>query len=190
MRRYQEVEAKYSLLNKKQVLNRINQLNLKQSVQNEIQNDSYYVPTHRNFLEQEIVSEWLRIRVTEKKCTLNFKQWLPIGEKIQNQCNEYETIVEDEFALKKIFQLLDFKEIISVRKVRNSWIFNDIEISIDEVEELGTFIELEAIQRIKEEDIPDMQRRFIDLLQIISAEVGEQNRRGYPYMVLEKSKEI
>lgn len=190
MGKYQEVEAKFFLKNKQQVLDRICQLHLEHNVENEKQKDSYYIPAHRDFLESEIISEWLRIRETEKECTLNYKQWVPIGAKIQNQCNEFETVVGDEFALKKIFELLDFKEIVSVQKVRNSWIFDDVEIIVDEVERLGTFIELEVLHRVEEEQIPVMQEHFYMVLQTVGAEVGERDRRGYPYMLLEKNRMI
>lgn len=188
MGKYQEVEAKYFLCNKEQVLGNISRMGLKRNIENEIQNDSYYIPAHRNFFETEIVSEWLRIRETEINCTLNFKQWLPIGAKEQNYCNEYETVVEDVFALKKIFELLDFTEIVRVCKVRNSWIYDDVEICIDEVSNLGTYIELEVLHKVEEVQISHVQERFDMILQYIAAEVGERNRRGYPYMLLEKSK--
>lgn len=188
MGKYQEVEVKYLLCNKEQVLENINQMGLKRNIENQIQNDSYYIPAHRNFFESEIVSEWLRIRETEINCTLNFKQWLPIGAKEQNYCNEYETVVEDVFALKKIFELLNFKEVVRVYKVRNSWIYDDVEICIDEVSNLGTYIELEMLHKVDKGQISLMQERFDMILQYIAADVGERNRRGYPYMLLEKSK--
>lgn len=186
MGKYQEVEVKYFLCNKEQVLENLNQMGLKHNVENEIQNDSYYIPAHRNFFETEIVSEWLRIRETEINCTLNFKQWLPIGSKEQDYCNEYETVVGDLFALKKIFELLDFKEIVRVCKVRNSWIYDDVEICIDEVENLGTFIELEILHKVEEEQISFIQEKFCKILKSIAAEVGKRDRRGYPYMILKK----
>lgn len=190
MSKYQEVEAKYSLHNKEQVLEQISHLQLIHKVVNEVQNDSYYIPAHRNFLEPEIVSEWLRIRTTEKGCSLNFKQWIPIGAKIQNQCNEFETVVDDEYALKRIFELLDFEEIVSVRKVRNSWIFDDVEISIDEVENLGTFIELEALDRVEEDKISLIHEHFHLVLKSLEAETGDRDRRGYPYMLLKKMRKV
>ena len=51
MGKYQEVEAKYFLCNKEQVLGNISRMGLKRNIENEIQNDSYYIPAHRNFFE-------------------------------------------------------------------------------------------------------------------------------------------
>lgn len=188
MSKYQEVEAKFPLFNKEVVLQEINKLKLQKKVINEVQCDSYYTPFHKNFLEPEIVSEWFRVRETENKCSLNFKQWLPIGAKVQNQCNEYETAIDDAYALKKILNLLDFREIIVVNKTRNSWIYENVEISIDYVDSLGAFIELEATDKVCEEEIVYVHEHFNKILSYIKARVGERDHRGYPYLLLEKTK--
>lgn len=187
MSKYQEVEVKYPLHNREVVLQQINNLNMVCTRTNEYQNDTYYTPIHRDFLSQQIVSEWLRIRETNTKCTLNFKQWLPIGAEIQNHCNEYETVVQDIYALKTILKLLDFKEIIVVNKTRSSWIYENVEISIDYVDGLGSFIELEAMDEvIKDSKIEDVHKHFINILSVLKAETGKRDRRGYPYLLLAK----
>ena len=190
MGKYQEVEVKFPLHNKEAVMQQIRTLGLQEKLKSEIQNDTYYTPHHKNFLEPEIVSEWLRVRETNNKCSLNFKQWLPIGAKIQNQCNEYETVAEDAFALKQILDALDFKKIIVVNKTRNSWVYDDVEISIDYVEDLGAFIELEAVHKVGEEQIGAVHLHFQNILAQIKAEVGDRNHRGYPYLLIEKNNKI
>lgn len=189
MGKYQEVEAKFPLLNKDDVEKAIKRLGLLQKSSDEIQRDTYYTPFHKNFLDNEIVSEWFRVRETKSMCSVNFKQFLPIGAKIQNQCKEFETEISDIHALKNILNLLDFKKIIAVNKVRNSWIMDNVEISIDVVEGIGEFIELEALDNLKQEEINNMQSHFMEVLKIINAEVGPRNREGYPYMMLNKQGE-
>ena len=186
MSKYQEVEVKFPLFNREVVLQEIEKLGLQKKVIDEVQCDRYYTPFHKNFLEPEIVSEWFRVRETKNKCSLNFKQWLPIGAKVQNQCNEYETKIDDAYALRKILDLLDFKEIIVVNKTRNSWIYENVEISIDYVDSLGAFIELEAMDQVSEEEIFLVHEHFNKILSHIKAEVGERDHRGYPYLLIEK----
>lgn len=187
MSKYQEVEVKYPLYNRDEVINNINQRGLEVKLENETQNDSYYTPSHRNFLEPPVVSEWLRIRKTKGKCSLNFKQWLPIGAEVQNQCNEYETKIDDAYAVKKILELLDFKEIIIVNKTRNSWIYGNVEISIDHVDHLGDFIELESTIKVNDDQITYIHEKFTELLVELGAVIGKRDHRGYPYLLLEKS---
>lgn len=186
MKKYQEVEVKYELFNKDIVNNNLESLHLEHTVIDERQKDTYYMPCHRNFLEHEIVSEWLRIRETDSKCSINFKQWLPIGVKIQNQCNEYETILSDPEAMHQILKKLDFREIVIVEKKRNSWIWEQVEISIDEVSGLGSFIELEAMEQIKENEIIRQQKKFEEIIKELQADVGPRDRRGYPYQLLDR----
>lgn len=190
MGKYQEVEVRFPLLNRNDVIEEIKKLGLHSKVKDEIQKDSYYTPIHRDFLEPEIVSEWFRVRETNNKCSLNFKQWLPIGAKVQNQCNEYETVIEDVYALKQILNLLNFKEIITVNKTRNSWVIENVEISIDLVDSLGAFIELEAMDRVDEKEIASIHEHFNRILAKIKAKIGERDHRGYPYLLIEKNKEI
>lgn len=186
MAKYQEVEAKFELFNYENVIKSIENLSLDKVLDNEKQIDTYYTPYHKNFLEFKIVSEWFRVRETSNKCSINFKQFLPIGAEIQDQCNEYETKISDAIALKKILTALDFKELIKVDKTRNSWLFDDVEISIDFIEDLGYFIEIEARNKVEESEILKMHEHFKEVLRILNANVGERNRRGYPYMLIEK----
>ena len=46
--------------------------------------------------------------------------------------------------MKKIFGVLDIKPLVVVDKKRKIFMYKDIEIALDEVDELGRFIELEA----------------------------------------------
>ena len=109
-KKYQEIEMKFKLNNSKDVLIILKSLGAEKVVDQEYQCDIYYAPSHRNFFEEEIISEWLRLRRTTSKEHLNYKRWLPIGEKIQTHCEEYETEVSDGFALIKILEYMDFKE--------------------------------------------------------------------------------
>lgn len=187
-KKYQEVEAKYYLHNKEEVVKQIEKLELRQIKKDKYQRDTYYSPPGKKLYSGEIISEWFRIREEEGVCSLNFKQWLPIGARIQNQCNEYETIISDVVAMKNILKALGFEIEIIVEKKRNSWLTENIEICIDEVEGLGCFIELEAASFVKMEEMEAVQGSFYEFLNKIKARVGERNRVGYPYMLLRQGR--
>jgi len=188
MKKHQEVEVKYPLYNSEDVLKSIEIINAKKILNNEHQVDAYFTPYHKNFLDNEIISEWLRIRESDKKCSVNFKRWLPIGEKIQTHCDEFEVSISDVKTMELIFKALDIREIIRVEKTRNSWILNGIEISIDFIEKLGYFIELEAIHEVEEEKIPIVYEKFKNILTQLNADIGKQDRRGYPYLLIDLNK--
>ncbi|MDP2946613.1 MAG: CYTH domain-containing protein, partial [Nanoarchaeota archaeon] len=79
---------------------------------------------------------------------------------------------------------LNFKELISVEKNRNVWNYKDTEIAIDEVKELGSFIEIEAKGNFT--NIEEVKKHLYEILKEIGAEVGEQDFEGYPYLLLKK----
>lgn len=184
-KKYQEVELRFKLSNIKEVLIILEELAAEKVIDQEYQCDTYFVPYHRDFFEEEIISEWLRLRKTNFKEQINYKRWLPIGAKIQTHCEEYETDVTDGYALRKILEYMDFREIIKVEKKRNCWKYGDVLICIDEVTELGTFIELEYIKHIEEKKVEeickDMEKMLHDILHAI---VEPRDRRGYPYQMM------
>lgn len=177
-KKYTEVELKFPLLNSKELVEKLNKI-AKPTKQEIFQKDTYYVPAHRNFLDQKKVTEWLRIRETKNKITLNYKNWYG-----KVHCDEFETIIEDIFALKKIFESLDFKEIVTVEKTRSVWLYKNVEISIDDVKGLGSHIELEASVDL---DVEQAKTLLYNILKDIGAQTGEQDFRGYPHRLLEKT---
>lgn len=179
---YKEIEIKHPLKNADKVLLKLKELGAEQKLSHQIQEDIYYVPTHRNFLDEEIVSEWLRVRKTDKGYTFNLKRWQPIGAKVQTHADEYETQVSDVEALQQILFHLDFKEIVTVHKDRSTWILDNIEIAIDVVRDLGAFIELELKEITS--DMEKAHEKLNLMLEKLSAEVLPRDKRGYPYQLL------
>lgn len=178
-----EVELKFPLENYEELKKQLNSI-AKPEKQNDYQKDTYYIPPHRNFIREKPISEWLRIRETKNKHSINYKNWHYKDGQETNSCDEFETNIEDIDSLKKIFENLDIKEIIVVEKTRNTWVFKDVEIAIDKVTELGNFIELEAKGNFA--DIEDAKKHLYKILDELNAKVGEQDFKGYPYNILEK----
>ena len=183
---YREIELKHPIRNPEVVELRLRSLGARQTVDQQYQEDVYYVPAHRDFLAETIVSEWIRIRRTDGGASFNYKRWLPVGAEVQTHCDEYETGVTDVTATELILKALDMREIVRVRKHRSSWLLHDVEVSIDEVEGLGAFIELEA--KTHSEDTDGILSSLRDLLKNLEADVLPQDRRGYPYQLLNRQK--
>ncbi len=179
-----EIEKKYALLNYDHVLKELN--SYPKVIINEMQEDIYYHPQHNDYTNKEIVSEWFRLRKTVNNNTLTFKRWLPIGEKIQTHCNEYEVDISDFENMQNIINCIDMVELVRVVKCRNSWLIDDIEVSIDRVEKLGDYIEFES--KSKDSNVENMLYKIDVLANNMGFELGEQDRRGYPYRLLELRK--
>ncbi|MDR2541557.1 MAG: class IV adenylate cyclase [Candidatus Peribacteria bacterium] len=136
-----EVELKFRLADKETLLNflQANATLTKESSQK----DSYFAPSHRDFFAKKPINEWLRVRESSKGDSINYKNWKEKAGENLNYCDEYESKLENPDEVKNILLALDIKPVIIVKKVRKSFLYHDIEISVDEVEELGGFVELE-----------------------------------------------
>ena len=73
-----------------------------------------------------------------------------------------------------------------MKKERSTWLLEDVEIALDTVEGLGTFIELEA--KSESEDIENIHAHLQKVLQMLEAETLPQDRRGYPYQLLHRER--
>lgn len=86
----------------------------------------------------------------------------------------------------EMLNALDFKQIIVVEKTRNSFEYNNIVISIDSIENLGDFIELEFKTNLYDNENESM-KYIMDTVEELNIKVGEQIFAGYPQLVLEKN---
>jgi len=152
------------------------------------QKDTYFVPTHRNFMGVQYPFEWLRIRETDGKCSINYKHFHPENAEMTTHCDEFETKIDSPESAKKIFASLDIKPIVIVEKTRSTWMFENVEVAIDDVKGLGLYIELEATLQYEN---PETARAYLyEVLKKLGAKVREEDVRGYPYMVLEKQRSL
>ncbi len=178
-----EIELKFPLKNATELMEELNEIAEKEK--ETFQKDIYFIPPHKNFLEQTPIKEWLRIRETKEGCSVNYKNWhITEEEKEVVSCDEFETDIKDSEILKKIFSNLDFKEIIIVEKIRKDWKYKDALISIDNVKGLGDFIEIES--RGEFNSVEEARENLHKIIKELNAEIGEEDFRGYPHMLLEK----
>lgn len=142
--------------------------------------DTYFEPGHRKFLKDgdAEVEEWLRIGIRGNKKILNYKHWYD-----NKYCDEYEVTIDNEDNLEKIFKILGLKSIAVVDKTRYKYMYLDkYEISLDYVESLGFFIEIE----VKNYNM-DALREYDELIRLacdLKLDLSKLDKRGYPYHLL------
>ncbi|NQS88185.1 class IV adenylate cyclase [Patescibacteria group bacterium] len=177
-----EIEIKLPLRNPAEVKKFLNE-NAKLVSENIYQKDSYYIPAHRDFLAVKYPFEWLRLRKSLKGMFITYKHFFPENAKKTDYCDEFETKIDNLKAMEKMLKSLDFKEVVVVEKSRTTWIFEKVEIVIDEVTDLGFYIELEATGYFKNPQ--DGKSYLYQILKKLNAKVGEEDLRGYPFRILE-----
>lgn len=145
--------------------------------------DTYYEPSYRKFIHDELdkglsIQEWLRIGIRGNKTILNYKNWYD-----NKYCDEYEVEIDDAKNLDKIFHILGIEKLIIVDKMRKKYMYLDkYEISLDYVEKLGYFVEIET----KKYDSNPLEE-YDNLLKIaksLNLNLENIDKVGYPYHLL------
>lgn len=145
--------------------------------------DEYFTPAHRNFIKVKPTKEWLRLRDEDGKCSINYKNWHYDEPGKSSYCDEYETEVKDLNKLKKILEVLDFKTLVRVDKIRKTWTYKDYEIDFDSVKGLGDFVEIEYIG--KEQVNPKKTtEEMVNFLKSLGCGKIKRDYTGYPFQLL------
>lgn len=131
--------------------------------------DIYYYDPLRNNLKPESdlrLSETFRLRKTSTASYLTYKKQHFKG-KLWIYSDEFETKIEQYDTINNIITLLGLKPLITVHNKRRIYKYNDYEIEFEEVEGLGTFIEVERMSNDSDEfKIKEEIRDFIRSLKL------------------------
>ena len=146
-----EVELKYPVNSHDEIRQ---QLLTMESAQTGVSNhcDEYFNQTLLDFAGNDIA---LRIRSAEDSHTLTFKgPNLDTRAKIREEI-EIKFNTEDKDKFRGMLLAMGFHSVLLVRKQRDSiavkWQDKDVEICLDTIESVGTFIELELVVQSKEQ---------------------------------------
>lgn len=141
--------------------------------------DLYFNSPSRDFKKSD---EALRIRIKEDGARLTYK-----GPKLDPQTKsrrELTVKIDDPAQMGEILSFLGFVFSAEVRKRRTKYSYQGMVIALDEVEGLGTFLEVEAQS---EEDWENEKERVLSVLKKV--EVKDTIRRSYLELLEEKRAE-
>lgn len=81
----------------------------------------------------------MRIERRGNQTILNYKNWY------NTYCDEFEGEIDNAESMIKILNILGIEEIVRVEKLRKTYLYLDkYEIALDEVKDLGYFVEIEV----------------------------------------------
>ncbi len=138
--------------------------------------DLYFNSPLRDFRRSD---EALRIRIKEEGARLTYK-----GPRLDRETKsrlERTVKIDDPGELEQILKSLGFKLSAEVRKRRTKYTMGDLTIALDEVDGLGTFLEVEAAG---EADWEEQKRKVLDILGRL--DLGESIRSSYLELLEEK----
>ena len=170
-----EIEVKIKLDSVEEAKEKIRSLGVTWS-ETKTQTDSYYRIKDQVNATQRPGSYILRIRregkasFTMKVLTDKYGVW-----------EEYETEIKDADALEKILFKVGFVNVLTLHKKRTSGKYEDLSLEIDQIKELGDYLEAEAIGTDSERLQGKIKKFFLDL----GLNPENLERRGYPEIIFE-----
>lgn len=149
------------------------------------QEDHYFEPPDQSFIFERTpgfkdATQWLRVRFTPKGDSINYKNCHNDTNGTFMYADEIETNLQDGHQMIAIFQALDFKETSVIKKHRETYAYGDYQFDLDEIENLGFFVEIEYQGKIS--DLKQGRAQINQFLQSIGIKDYQQVDTGYPQM--------
>jgi adenylate cyclase class 2 len=170
-----EVEVKAIVKDFEEVRNKLTQIGAVK-IKTEHQSDIYYNAPHKDFGETD---EALRIREIpekgKKRVILTYK-----GAKLDNISKtrkEIEVDVSDSENTSLILENLNFRRAASVKKNRDIYHIKEFIITLDTVQDVGTYVEIET-EANEDEDTSESIQKIYDIYKQLGIEEGFE-RRSY-----------
>lgn len=170
-----EVEAKAHLPNPEEMVRRLIDMGAREMYFT-IQRDTYYRHPSRDFARTD---EALRIREEEGRSFITYK-----GPKLDEETKsreELEVPLVDPQDLGGLLLRLGFEPVAVVEKRRRGYMVGTLEVALDEVKGLGSFIEVEATEC---KDLEEGRARVLALLDRLGLE--QRERKSYLELLLER----
>ncbi|MCB9362905.1 class IV adenylate cyclase [Candidatus Woesearchaeota archaeon] len=175
----QEIEIKAKIINMDQARAVLEEK--AEFVEEIYQKDEYFTPEQRDYFAEVPTKEYLRVRHQEGRSSIAYHFCHFREDNILEQSDEYETEVEDANILSSIFRRVGMVHKVTVTKRRRVYMHDDAEIVLDDVEELGHFIEVES----KLQGDAKLERdRCIEILNRLGIDHTLATTMGYPDMLM------
>ncbi|MFB6125213.1 MAG: class IV adenylate cyclase [Halanaeroarchaeum sp.] len=147
------------------------------------QSDVYFDAPHRDFAETD---EALRVRreVTdgvETATVVTYKG--PLVETESKTREEIETPIQSVGDVRAILAALGFEPAAEVHKERERWTLEGYHVTLDAVEGLGEFVEVEA-EAETEAEVPAVREGAYDVLRTLDLDPDKQLRTSYLGLLL------
>lgn len=170
-----EVEVKARVSNPSLVLAKLGDLNVKFGPPI-AQHDRVFSPASakEEFGTPQIGVNFLRVRRQGDESLLTLKR----SETNELDSFELETTVSDPDQAEKMLEALGYVLVSEIKKVRRKSQLKDVEICLDEVELLGTFIELEKLLE-NDGDVSGVQDELFNFLKGLGIDDSDRIEQGY-----------
>lgn len=173
-----EVELRAKIKNTSLLKNKLKSIGAK-LVSKKVQKDSYY-----GFYQTSKMPFIFRIRKTKNKSIFTFK-----GKKYEGDTAwpEFEFIIDgNEKQIHTALIKSDFNKFLEINKKREKYSFNDFEINIDKIENLGEFIEIEILSENEKEG----KSKVMEVMNKLGFEDSDIIHKGYVSLMKMRNNEF
>lgn len=148
-----------------------------------LQEDIYFKHPCRDFAERD---EALRLRREGRRYTLTFK-----GRRVGTETKmreEIEVDVKDLDGAITLLERLGFEKAFSIRKRRREYLLEGVLVSLDDVEGLGMFVEIEALMKDgSPEEVGGLKEKLFKLSERLGIDRERLTTESYLEMLISKS---
>ncbi len=153
------------------------------------QEDIYFTPEQKDFFEEKPTDKYLRIRKTvyqdKKTNEIGFHQCYFEEDGSLLYTEEHETEIEDSKKMTELLEKLGYRVKVRVTKKRRIYRYKGFELVLDKIEELGSFLEVEAREEVIGKPEKKKKKCF-QILEDFDLNWEKAMDDGYPDMLLEK----
>lgn len=182
-----EMKFKFKTQNIEDILTKFRSLNIKFSVPI-VQKDQIFL--HKELQDYKIIEGTKVFRIREESINnLNLKYILTL--KVQQEqileSKEFETDIKNKESIELMLEELGFKRFVQVEKKRIKGILDNYNLCIDEVKDLGLFLEVEYMSKTKV-NAEQVQSSMIQWVKELDLGDYELNTVPYDTQMYQKSK--
>lgn len=172
-----EIEVKAYLKDKQKILDSLISLGVKLS-EPIIQDGTEYAKVGATLSEYLSNDHFVRVR------TENGVHKMTVKKDYEDSKVEFESKIENREQIENALKIMGYNPVLQIKKIRRKANYKDYEICIDEVEELGSFIEIE---KISDEDTAIVIAELRDLLFSLGVMKEDEINKGYNILMFEKN---
>ncbi|MDH4330740.1 MAG: class IV adenylate cyclase [Candidatus Moranbacteria bacterium] len=178
MKELKEVEVKARVSGFEEIKSKLSDLGCVFS-ESQTQKDRVYLDNAIEFPDKTVGTLYLRIRNSNGKNIFTLKKQLAT----EFECIEKELVIDDPDACDEILKLMGYHEVLNISKTRIKCTHKDMKICLDEVDRLGTFVEVEKMTT--EDDTEKVKKELFEFLETLGIKKEDQIFKGYATMLYE-----
>lgn len=176
-----EVELKFKLDSKKELLEKLSELGVALSVPRK-QHDWIYMRNGKSFGDLEVGEAIIRIRKEGDNTITTIKKYVDgIKDRQEVECG-----ISDASLFAEYLEMLGFKLLVEVEKERVIGHYHNASITLDHVNELGDFSEIEVIAH--DDSVIDARKQVEDIAKVLGIDIIKQVDVPYDEMIYERKK--